>query len=261
MNTSLKQLFKRYMIEKDPDKAHATLSASGAERWMNCPQSVRLSQGIKTVDSEYSIAGTHAHTLLQFILENENWQDLLSVKEANAFKKHITFSDDQLRSVMVAVKYIEGLKRKYPKAEVHAEKKVELKGVGFGTSDVIMFQMFGILHVMDYKNGQSAVEAKENLQMLYYSHAAADLFGWDFHEAWMTIIQPNANHREGPIRTWMTTSERLEDAGHEFRKGAHRTTKKDASLVPGKWCWFCPAKNKCPVQMKDRETKILSRFQ
>lgn len=262
----LAKIFKKYMKVKDPDKAHAKLSASGSERWLHCPGSVELSEKAPaSQDSEWSIAGTHAHTLLEFLLTES--ESLLSRPEAKEFKKFIGYSPEQHTAVQVAIDFVKAEKlRMFKETGVWptllVEQKVELEGVGFGTSDIILFQPFGVLHVMDYKNGQSAVEPENNTQGLYYAHAAADLYGWDFSEVWITIIQPNAAHKRGPIRTWKTTIKNLEKAGKRFRMGARATKKPNAELVmDSKWCWFCPAKFICPKQLGKAQVKIMDRFQ
>jgi len=267
-SSQLKTLFKRYMKEKDVAKDHAVLSASGSERWLGCPGSIRESKGVVTVDGEWSIAGTHAHTLLQFILENpSDWKQLLSSKESEAFKKFISFSKEQLHSVLVAVVFVWDEQDRMQRAAKRrpallVEQKVELKDVGFGTADIILFQLFGVLHVMDYKNGRSVVEPEDNTQALYYAHAVADKYGWDFREIWITIIQPNATHKRGPIRTWKTSMDRLEKEGKRFLIGAKRTRDPKAPLVTNeKWCWFCPARPTCPEQLKVKTKTIMSRFE
>lgn len=263
----MKKLFEKYMRVKDPNKAHAVLSASGSERWMGCPGSIRMSDGIVSIDTDYGIAGTNTHTLIQFILENRDWETLLNHKDAKKFREHIDYNEEKLHSAMVAVSYVKSemwkMKNFYGKApQLLVEKKVELSGVGFGTADIILYQPFGVLHVMDYKNGRAVVEAEENMQGLYYAHATADLYGWDFSELWITIIQPNASHKRGPIRTWKTTPDRLEKAGLQFLMGVARTKMKNAPLVSNsKWCWFCPARAKCPEQMKIKAKNIMGRFE
>lgn len=262
----LRKLFKRYIKEHKAEKSHAVLSASGSERWLGCPGSVQLSEGIPPADNEYSIRGTNTHTLLQFQLENPKHKWLLDRKEAEDFKKHIAFDDDMLKAATFASNFVMSEKWRLEQetgspAHLSVEEKVELKGVGFGTADIILHQPFGVLHVMDYKNGQKAIDPEENTQGLYYAHAAADHYGWDFDHVKITIIQPNAAHKRGPIRTWQTTLERLEEAGKRFRVGAKLTRKKDAPLVVDtKWCWFCPARSICPKQMKEKEGRIMDRF-
>jgi hypothetical protein len=171
-----------------------------------------------------------------------------------------------LESVMLAVHYVESEKERMEKETGHKptlyiEKKVHLEEVGHGTADIILYHPFGLLHVMDFKNGQSIVDPIKNTQGLYYGHGAADLIGWDFREIWITIIQPNANHKSGPIRTWKTTPKVLEKAGQMLKDGAKKTRKKDAPLIPdSKWCYFCTARIKCPEQLKLRQKKIMDRF-
>lgn len=251
------------MKAKDPKKAHALLSASGSDRWLGCPGSARLSERFPPQDNQYSIAGTNAHTLMQFILENPfKWRVMLDSSEAKVFKDFIGYSQKQYESVMVAVRYVNGQRREMGlNTRLLIEKKVELEGVGFGTADIILYQPFGVLHVMDYKNGSYKIEPEDNTQGLYYAYGAADLFGWDFREVWITIIQPNALHRLGPIRTWKTTPQRLEQGGLQLRRGALATKNKNAPLIPqSKYCWFCPAKSICPEQVEMKNNRVMERF-
>lgn len=263
----LRKFFKRYMKVPDKNKAHAVLSASGSERWLNCPGSIRESEGVASVDGEWSVRGTQAHTLLQFILENpEHWRHLLAFPEAQSFLRFIDYSGEQRDAVRLAAHFVWAErdrmhKQTGVKPTLMVEQKLELEGVGFGTADIVLYQPFDVLHVIDYKNGRGVVEAEENTQGLYYAYAAADKFGWDFSDVWITIIQPNANHKRGPIRTWKTTPKRLEEAGHRFRHGAARTRLPNAPLVvDSKHCWFCPARQKCPAQMKLKTGAIMHRF-
>lgn len=44
---------------------HSKVGASSAKRWMACPGSVRLSEGIESKSSKFSIEGTQAHALAE----------------------------------------------------------------------------------------------------------------------------------------------------------------------------------------------------
>lgn len=266
---SIVSVFKRYMIVPDKDKAHAKLSASGSERWMNCLGSVRESEGYDQDDTDAGIRGTNTHTLIQFIHENKNWAELLRSKKSRRFKQFLGFDEEMLRNAMFAVDFVKDeVKRLYAehgnRPDVYIEKKVKLQGVGYGTSDTIIFQHFGLLHVIDYKNGRFKVSPIENSQGLYYAVAAADLVGWDFSHVRITIVQPNAAG-EPKIRSWDTTPERLKRARFEFRERAKLTRDPEAPLVPNsKYCWFCPAnpKNggKCSALREQMEAKVINRF-
>lgn len=268
MSNSIRKLFSRYMKVPEPSTAHAKLSASGSERWLGCPGSVRLSQGLPSPENKHSIAGTHAHTLLQFILENEKtWAKLLVSEVSQDFRDFIDHTPEQLESVLKAVTHVRTQfsslwKRTGIKPTLLIEKRLEFTGVGFGTADIVLYQPFGELHVIDFKNGKYKVEPEDNPQGLYYLNGAADLFGWDFSQAKFTIVQPNAPHKNGPIRTWSTTPKRLEEAGKRFRKGAELTRKLNAPLVINhKYCFFCPARTQCPLHLKQSTEKIMKRFE
>lgn len=261
-------LFKQYMkVREADDNAHAVRSASGSKRWLGCPASIRLSKGIPSKDTEASIDGTNAHTLLQFILENySSYERLLASPAAKEFKKFIGFNEAQLAAVMVAARYVwaemKRMKARYGvMPQLFTEEKLHLEGVGFGTSDIILYHPFGLLHVIDYKNGKYKVDPVENTQGLYYGCAAADRFGWDFSEMWITIIQPNLKSGN-PVATWKVPShEHLERAQRIFLKGAALTKKKNAPVVPHHdYCWFCPARPKCPAQLDVKREKIMGRF-
>jgi hypothetical protein len=264
---NLKKLFARYIKEKK-ESDHAKLSASGSERWLGCPGSVRMSLGIPSVDNAAGIRGTNTHTLLQFILENKHWRRLLQTPEGLKFLRLIEYDSAMLANALFAAKYVWKEKAQIEwetgrEVQLFTERKVELSGVGFGTSDVILFQPYGVLHVMDYKNGTKTVEPEGNTQALYYMTAAADEFGWEFSYPKITIIQPNAPHSRGHIRTWEPTHQDIERGALVLRRGAKITKRPDAPLVKNnEWCWFCPAReNKCPLQMDMKQKKLLDRFQ
>lgn len=50
--------------------SHAKLSPSAAERWMTCPGSVVLSEGMPEKTSAFAEEGTQAHALAEMLLNN-----------------------------------------------------------------------------------------------------------------------------------------------------------------------------------------------
>ena len=48
-----------------PPTGHSKLGASGAKRWLTCPGSVALSEGMPNKSSKYAIEGTAAHQLAE----------------------------------------------------------------------------------------------------------------------------------------------------------------------------------------------------
>ena len=53
-------------------ETHATLSPSSADRWMTCPGSVPLSEGIVDTSSEYAAEGSAAHEIAALCLTNSS---------------------------------------------------------------------------------------------------------------------------------------------------------------------------------------------
>lgn len=265
-NAEVRALLRKY-IKESGEKDHAKLSASGSERWLGCPASISLSKGRKQIEHESAGIGTNAHTLLQFILENKYWSAILKHRGAEEFRLHIGFHDEQLESVLVAVRFVEAEVKRMTrqsgghKPHVWIERKVHLDGVGFGTADIMLWQPFSELHVIDYKNGKYKVNPVELPQGLYYGVAAADMVGWDFSVGKITIVQPNAPGKA--VKTWDNiTPERFEKAKLMFQRGAKLTRAKKPAIVPNnKYCWFCPAKPVCPAHADKRREKLMSRFE
>lgn len=264
----MKNVFLPYMKIKAQDKVHSLYSASSMERTMGCPGSIReIKKAPPAQDNIHSIKGTRTHTLLEFLLKEGEHH--LYTSDAEEFKKFIDYDENMLRAAKVAVSYI---KREYKfwrekkgvKPIVEVEAKLPLNDVVNadcgGTSDVLMYQYFNTLHVMDYKNGKSIVEPYANKQMMTYGLGGLEKHGWDFKDITLTIIQPNAAHNEGAIRSWSTTIKRMERFKGELIDAIEATKKKDAPLVEGKYCYFCPAKDICPVQKAKKAGKLMKRF-
>lgn len=76
---------------------HALLSASSAQRWLKCPPSVRLCEGMADRSSDYAQQGSEAHELAEHKLksalgmetqdptENLKWHDLEMEESAESY--------------------------------------------------------------------------------------------------------------------------------------------------------------------------------
>lgn len=86
--------------------AHATLSPSGAVRWMTCPGSVALTKDMADTSSKYADEGTDAHELAALCLETNT--------NAGAYLGRVlteghTVDDDMARYVQQYVNYVRDL--------------------------------------------------------------------------------------------------------------------------------------------------------
>ena len=228
---------------------HATLGASGANRWMNCPGSVRLSKGIPSTSSPAAVEGTQAHYVCE--------QALLCGKDAEFYVGECLVEpvvgdfivpEDMAPHVQKYLDFVRGFENK--NTTLFIENRVSLEKVWkgmFGTTDAIIVEQFGALHVIDFKYGINPVEVEENEQLMFYGLgsllANVDSCVESVH---LHVVQPRAIHPNGPIRSWETTPERLMDFGKELRRAGKETEKPDASLKSGTWCQYCPAAGTCP---------------
>jgi hypothetical protein len=230
------------MIE---EKLHATYSASGSERWLKCPGSIKLTEKAPPqVDNDYSKEGTQAHACLEYMLKNR--------ANPQAARKFLLKNNP---SEMVGnVDYVFGeimdMLEDYSGADLLCETKVNFSFIEkdqFGTLDVSIVQMFGTLTVIDFKYGAGiAVDVEDNSQMIYYAVCIAEEYGWDFEKVQLVIMQPRAEHSGGPIRRQVMSIEKLKEWVDVFKKGVAETKNPNAKFVHGDHCRWCPAKTICP---------------
>lgn len=229
--------------------AHSKLGASSAERWMNCPGSVALLKRLDLPPSdepEYRSRGVAAHALLADCLEAQKdaWEQI------GAKYDQVVIDDEIERAVQEAIDFIRprmegytggwGVEEKVHRPELHPDM--------FGTIDVWGYcDEEATLDIIDYKNGAGVVvDVEWNVQLLYYAKMKLDQFP-ACRTVVLTIIQPNAFHPAGTIRSWDISAEAVHEwAENELIPHMNRV-EMDGKLDAGEWCRFCPAKLICPL--------------
>jgi hypothetical protein len=115
-----------------------------------------------------------------------------------------------------------------------------------GTADVTLIEPGAWIHLFDYKNGRVVVEVTGNEQMKNYGvfllHEHPDALGVIVH-----LVQPNAAHEDGFIRTETYTADELKMFEIQLKEAADAVTPPNAPLRAGDWCVYCPAKDRCPA--------------
>lgn len=250
-----------------PPTNHATLGASSAYRWMNCPGSIRLSAGIAGKTSIYAQEGTAAHYLAETCLQrgdnaakylgwhvgqNENEVGFLMEQRPSSDKGLIIFevSEEMAEAVQVYLSAIREDQAGLPDAALKIEQKFDLSELHpgmFGTNDACLVESFGKLIVYDYKHGAGkVVEVENNPQLLYYALGASR--GEFCEEVELVVVQPRARHKDGPVRRWALSLKELNNwAENELLAAARRTVAPDAPVISGEWCTFCPVLDTCPA--------------
>lgn len=242
------------------ERAHAKLSASGGERWVNCPGSVALSeQAPPEAPSPYAEEGTKAHECMEFLLAN---RAKLTSAASIASKK---FDKDMVQHAFDFAEYAMAIeKRLEPFCELLIEQKVDYSFIypdSFGTLDCAIVSPGGELHIIDYKYGAGVtVDVEENLQLLIYAIAAAHQYNYDFEKVILHVVQPRAYHASGNTsRSWETTAEKLIEVRDYLTKRAELVDDPLAPFQAGSWCKWCRAASICPEISSNalKEAKIV----
>lgn len=258
------------VTEAHSQRAHAKLAPSAAHRWMSCPGSVKLSEGIPNTSSVFAAEGTAAHELCAHCLETgdnpetflDMWVDIHPAPGGPRFVDLDEEPSDEMRFFRVDEEMVDGVSMYVDHVNsLIVDKETDLLSVEqrldmthlhpqiFGTGDATVMQTEAQhLHVVDFKYGKGvAVDADDNPQlMLYAAGAAHRLHNHKISRLTMHIVQPRASHKAGPIRSFDIDLIDLFDFEAQITAGAEATEQPDAQLQAGEWCRFCPAQPICP---------------
>lgn len=235
-------------------RAHAILSASGADRWMNCTPSARLEEKFPNDSSEYAKEGTLAHELAELNLRYQ--LKLISKTEYNKAYKEIQkseyYAEDMDDYVQIHVDYViqqykASDKKTKGKSTLLIEERVDLSDYieeGSGTCDDIVIAD-RVLEVIDLKYGKGLrVSAEENSQLKLYGLGAYNAFGllYDIDTVKLTIVQP----RLDSISSFdISVDDLLKWAEDEVKPKAELAFSGQGDQQTGNWCRFCRAKSRC----------------
>ena len=240
-------------MEAHKERSHAILSASGAERWLNCPPSARLEEEFPQTTSEYAREGTLAHELAEIYLRAKVGDAKLADinKELKRIKASELYSDEMKPEVekytdIVLENYYEA-KKLTPSAVLELEQKVDLTAYipeGFGTCDAIIIAD-GLLDVYDLKYGKGVrVSAEGNSQLMLYALGAYYKYSimYDIQRVRVNIVQPRIDN----YSSWELTAKHLVDWGETIvRPLAELADKGEGKFTPGDWCRWCRASARC----------------
>ena len=140
--------------------AHAKLSASGSEMWLNCAGSINAQVGYENKTSRYALEGTFAHEVADICLTDNIAPfsivgSVISIPENSKFHKH-TVKVEMAEYVQQYIDYI----KLYQTAEsiLYTENKVDFSNIvpdGFGTLDSAVYRPEdNTLHIFDLKYGK-----------------------------------------------------------------------------------------------------------
>jgi hypothetical protein len=239
-------------------RKHSKFSASGSERWLNCAASVELEEGLPSKDSPWSLEGTEAHEVLEVL-----WK-MLYLKSFHKYWKLVQADKDpMIFNALKMIRKVLEVKKTLADPELLIEKRVSNEDIHpemFGTVDVALVELFGTLHVFDYKYGQGhIVSPDKNTQMIQYGLGLLEEYDWQFEKVVLHINQPRASgkgHKE-----WEVGIEEMRTYRDLWRKGVARVEKGGNKPFAGHWCHWCKAKSVCPAKEGKRTEKIENMFE
>ena len=225
---------------------HAFLSASASHRWLHCPPSAKLCEGIADQSSVYAQEGTDCHELCAYLVEKALGKDVVNPTE------NLTYYNAEMQNC--AEEYCSYILERLAAAKeycadpmVFIEQRLDFSHWvenGFGTGDCIIVADH-VLQIIDYKHGLGClVEAEENSQMMCYALGSLEAFDgiYDIDQVTMTIFQP----RRDNISTWSCSkNDLLTWADETLAPTAALAYEGKGEFSAGEHCRFCKVKATC----------------
>ena len=246
--------------------AHAKLSASGSEMWLNCAGSINAQIGYESKTSRHALEGTFAHEVADICLTDKIAPfsmvgSVICISENEKSYKH-TIKKEMADYVQQYIDYI----KLYQTAEsiLYTENKVDFSNIvpdGFGTLDSAVYRPEdNTLHIFDLKYGKGVeVTAEKNTQGMLYALGMINDMDWiyDFNDIVIHIVQP----RIPSFTHYKTTKTELLEWSKYVSERANLALTDNAPRTAGeKQCLWCLAKNDCETLKKYRFNQIVADF-
>lgn len=239
------------------ENAHATLSASGAKKWINCPGSVQMESQFEDSTSAYAEEGTTAHALgeakLRLALkEITRVQYHKLIKPLNITEDMEDYTDGYRDFVLERFNHA---KSKTKDAILMLEQRLDFSDWvpgGFGTGDVVIIGD-EVMEIIDLKYGKGvSVSAEDNPQLKLYALGAMSEYSliYDIGVVVMTIYQPRTDN----VNSDTIMVEELLMWGDEVKEKAQIAHGGTGACNSGKHCddGFCKARAVCRAYADER---------
>lgn len=212
------------MILTAPLKEHARLGASSSHRWMACPGTIRASQGLQGIATDYQREGTAAHRLLEGALVEavmkRDWEGWLATIEAvnvqDPDESWVMWDvdDEMIAGVSLTVETVIGRARMLREnaeepylVSVETERTFDLAPLNppepmFGTTDAVVAAPRSI-ELFDLKYGRGVVvEVLDNSQLrTYVVGAIVDAGMKASPEVWEQVDNHRLSHTKDGVTT------------------------------------------------------------
>lgn len=234
-----------------PPIKHAVLSASSAARWMRCPPSAKINAELPDASTSYAREGTCAHALAEAKVRNLFHLYEKAPISIKALTENLDYYDSEMEACTDA--YAECVSEQFEEAKklcsdpiLLVEQHLDFSNYvpqGFGTGDCVIVAD-KMLQIIDFKYGQTLVQAKRNPQMMLYALGALEAFDgiYDIKTIRMTIFQPR---RENIATDEISKEELLRWAKEILQPAAALAAEGKGDFHAGEHCKFCKIKFTC----------------
>ncbi len=250
--------------------AHSIIPMSSAGRRVQCPASAVLElMHPEAEDKEASRQGTAAHELIPAMIHGfarggtgvPDRDETIGTTAANG----VAHSADTFDGAMTCALDVQRVMREtavFGGDYLQVEQPVTAPRIhpqSWGTPDVWLFdQRGGRLYVWDYKHGHRPVEVVENWQLVEYGAGILEQITGDkgvgledqHIEIVFTIVQPRAQHRDGPIRRWTVKASDLRPLTNIAADAEHKALSAEPPMQTGPECLDCKARHVCTALAK-----------
>lgn len=236
---------------------HSILPPSSASRRWQCSASTMMEARYpQTEESDDSKDGTAAHWGLAEMLEDR------VVAEGQITPNGVYLTEAMIEGGELMVDDIANTLRPYGlvASQGKAEVRVAIPSVhqqSWGTPDyrILLGPINGRykLFLWDFKYGHRVVEVFENAQLVEYVAGCLDEIRFQVSDlevdVVVTIVQPRAPHRDGPVRKWSFRAEDIRGLVNRSHNVAHEALGPNATAKVGPECRDCKARHACTTLM------------
>lgn len=232
---------------------HSRLAPSSADRWVQCPASVQLSERFpELVEHPSAAEGDAAHWVAYSMLKTHVPQlGDITPNGLSVTEEMLEGGKLWANTIFAICNPHGGLSR------VRLEQREQMPSIHpecHGTPDAVidLAELVGEVHVPDYKFGHGEVEEFENWQTVLYSRGVLDRLGFDGHMEQhltlvFTIVQPRCYTSKGPVRQWRVKAAELRGMWNRLHAAADEALGDDPTYRAGPHCEHCPGRRACPA--------------
>lgn len=235
---------------------HSTFSPSSTDRWMACPASIKLSEGIQETTSVYAEAGTKAHQVCEDYANHHFFDTELTDAIKYSTEKEFENAQGWVNVIKAWLDHPDIGRLLYFDLEVGLPIFPALGC--FGTADALIIGTKGAA-VIDYKNGTGHSVGAASPQLRTYLVSLINYIDEmpEDYKFNTVIYQPNLD--DIPKEAFYTKQE-IAYHGELIKEAIIKADLKTAPVL-GSHCHWCPAKRtsdpskKCPA-LKQRDLDV-----